>query len=46
MYLGLEAYPYIGDVISDDNFSLNLYIVLTVCCIVIVLDDKILEKTN
>ena len=32
--------------ISDDDLSLNLYIVPTVYYIVIILDDKISEKTN
>ena len=25
--LSLEAYPWIGDVISDNDFNLNLYVV-------------------
>ena len=32
--------------ISDDNLSLNLYIMPTVYHIVIILDDKISERTK
>ena len=32
--------------ILDNNLDLNLYIVLTICHMVIILDDKTLGKTN
>ena len=38
----LEAYPQIGNMIPDNNFGLNLYIVPTVCYVVIILNDKVL----
>jgi len=49
-YLGcrssLEAYPQISNMILDNDFGLNLCVVPTVCCMVIILNDKILEWTN
>ena len=42
----LEAYSQIDNVILDDNLSLNLYIVPTICCIVVILNDEISRRTN
>ena len=32
--------------ISDNDFGLNLCIVPTVCCVVVILDNKVLGRTN
>jgi len=32
--------------ISDDNLDFNLYIVFTVCCVVVILDYEILGKSK
>jgi len=49
-YLGygssLKAYPQIGNIIPDNNFGLNLCVVPTVCCVVIILNDEVLGWTN
>jgi len=44
--LSLEAYSQIDNMISNDNHGLNLYVVPTVCYIVVILDNKISERTN
>jgi len=50
MYLdcksNLEAYLWISNIILDDNLSLDLDIVPLIYYIVIILDDKVLGKTN
>jgi len=50
MYLGcksnLEAYPWIGNIILDDDLNLNLYVIPTICCMVMISDDKVSERTN
>jgi len=42
-YLGcgssLKAYLWIGNIALEDNFDLNLYVMLTTCYIVVILDD-------
>ena len=38
--LNTEAYPWIDNIISDDNLGLNLYIIYTVCHKVITLDGQ------
>ena len=41
----LEAYSWIGNISLDNNLSLNLYIVLIICYIIIFgLDDKVSER--
>ena len=43
-YLGcgssLKAYLQIGNIALEDNFDLNLYVMLTTCYIVVILDDQ------
>ena len=38
--LSLETYLQIDNVILDNNLSLNLYIIFTICYIVVILDEK------
>jgi len=49
-YLGcissFEAYPQIGNMISDNDLSLNLFFVPTVYHVVTILNDKKSERTN
>jgi len=39
----LEAYLWNGNMISDDNLGLNLYVVSTICHVVVTLDNEVLE---
>lgn len=43
---GLETHLQISNVISDDDLGLNLCIVLIVCYVVVILDDKIVDRAN
>ena len=42
----LEAYPQIYNMILDDNFGLNLCIMLTVSYIAIISDDKVSRRSE
>ena len=44
--LSLEAYSQIDNMISNDNLGLNLYVVPTIYYMVVILDNKISERTN
>ena len=44
--LSLEAYSWIGNVISDDNLGLNLCVVPTIYHVVIILNDKVLKRSE
>ena len=44
--LSLETYLEISDIILEDNLDLNLYVVLTTCYIVMILDSKISRRSK
>jgi len=44
--LSLETYLEISDIILEDNLGLNLYVVLTTCYIVMILDSKISRRSK